>query len=373
MVCVLFNCHFLLARSIDDSTRLAIVASIYISDLRPDSVQNGNGKPSFSTALKTFVSLTNVGLLCCACSYSWKILFQHQDENFEFVLSASTSTEEKQWQTEILRCSAALAEMAQPGGVWDPRKYSLLSLSLMPLNRTQYTVASLARRSSMDSVAISRKSNVQRVFIRKTNCQHSFDETRETVGEIERPKAPVSSGALNVTARRTDRIRLERLIADVYTRDVLPWPGMIIGRGELFRPGSIMRRLSFHAGFNKRAGSVSTSHEGPGIESQSVEDYDGEEKDLIFTHDGCGDQNLSEVDCESPKTPTSPLGRSRTLRFVSTPRKSLTLPRGENRPSQEDNAELTPQRRKWSSPISLLSALSPKNLIRPRADPGADE
>lgn len=56
MVCVLFNCHFLLARSIDDSSRLDVVASIYVSDLRTDTVQNGSGKLCFFfVGRKTFL------------------------------------------------------------------------------------------------------------------------------------------------------------------------------------------------------------------------------------------------------------------------------------------------------------------------------
>ncbi|KAJ5730423.1 uncharacterized protein N7483_004931 [Penicillium malachiteum] len=356
MVSVLFNCHLLLGRIRDEYHGMEILACIYIADLKMDTLQNGRG------------------LTCYGCPFSWKIVFQDQGEIFELVLSASTPTEEKQWHTEIMKLSVTPMNMAKSGGVWDPRKYSLLSLPLMPLDRPQYTVAALSRRTSMDSMAISRKVNVQRVIIRKTNFPN-YDESTSSgssTGEIERPKTPVTRGSYNVIARRQDRIRLEKLIEEVYTRDALPWPGMVLGKGDIlediFSPGSIIRRFSLHTGFNKRSSSVSTSHSGAVVtESQYIEEYDGEEKDLIATLDG--DKNSSEPNFESPKTPTPSLGRSRTLRFASTPKKSVSLQRSEKQGSQESNPEPSP-RKKWSSPMSLFSVLSPKNLSSNRAKDG---
>ncbi|KAJ5679849.1 hypothetical protein N7462_008093 [Penicillium macrosclerotiorum] len=280
---------------------------------------------------------------------------QEQDENYEFILSASSAIEEMIWKTESLKYSAALSEMAKPGGVWDPRK-----------------------RSSMDSMAISRKAHVQQIVIKKTHYPHSLDEPGSPISsEIDRPSnTPVARGAPTITAKRVDRIRLERQIIDVYTRDVLPLPGMVLGRGDLFRRGSIMRRLSLHATFAKRSSSVSTSHSGPAMtDARSIDDYSGEEKELVTSHEGNEEQRQStEPDCESPRTPTSTLGRSRTIRFRSTPRGNTgpaSSPRSDKGSSQESNPETSPSRKKWPSPISLFSALSPKHLMRPRSGPGS--
>lgn len=285
-------------------------------------------------------------------------------------MSASLATEEKHWKTEILKSVAVLAEMAKPSA-WDSRKYAFLNIALVPLDRIQYVAASLARRSSMDSMAISRKCHVQQVFIKRTHCPHNSEEAISQVdGEVERPKTSVSRSALVVTARRMDRIRLEKLVADVYTRDVLPLPGMVLGRGDLFRRGSLMRRLSFHTGFARRSSSVSTSRSGPVADSGSVDEYvaslagsDREED----SHAG------SDADYDMPKTPTSTLGRSRTLRFRSAPKKvtgTASSPRSEKRRSQDGHPEWSPSRKKWGSPMTLLSALSPRNLMRPRSSLG---
>lgn len=308
-----------------------------------------------------------LGLHCYGCAFSWKLLFQEQEESYEVVLSASSAAEEKHWKTEILKCSAALAEIAQRGHARDPRKYSFVNILLLPLDRVQYTVASLARRSSMDSVSVSRKTNVQHVIIKKTHCPHNSEEASSPIatgpdGEVDRPKTPIVRGALTICARRMDRIRLERLIADVYTRDVLPLPGMVLGRGDMFRRGSIMRRLSMHPGFNRRSSSVSTIHTAPAAaDAQSVQEYGREEKVLIRGHDERGDQQRSsDADGDSPKTPTSALSRSRTLRFRAPSKKSTSSLRNEKGASQEANPD-SPSRKKWTSSTSLLSVFHRKS------------
>jgi hypothetical protein len=66
---------------------------------------------------------------------------------------------------------------------------------------------------------------------------------------------------------RADRIRLEALLADVWTRDILPYPGMT-GRARsehLVRTSasSMMRKLSvasITSNFTKRSGSIASLH-----------------------------------------------------------------------------------------------------------------
>ncbi|KAJ5136005.1 hypothetical protein N7448_004559 [Penicillium atrosanguineum] len=352
MVCVLFNCYLVFVKGVEDFRRLVVVACIYLGDLRTDTPQNGRG------------------LYCYGCPFSWKLLFQDQEDSHEFVLSASSATEEKHWKMEILKCSASLAEMANPGPAIDPRKYSFVNLLLLPLDRVRFTATSLTRRSSMDSMTVSRKANVQHIIIKKTHYPHMSEEAASPQsggGEFERPKTPVVRGALTLVARRMDRIRLERMIADVYNRDVLPMPGMVLGRGDLFRRGSIMRRLSLHAGFTKRSSSVSIGNSSPVVaDARSVEEYSVEEKEMVAGHDGFTDQQRSpDPDCESPMSPTTPLGSSRTIRFRTSMKSagSASSPRSEKGSSQESNFE-TPSRKKWTSPISLFNVLSPKTPKR---------
>jgi len=262
--------------------------------------------------------------------------------------------------------------MARPGGAWDPRRYSFVNIALVPLDRIQYAVSSLARRSSMDSMSIARKCDIQQVVIKKTHYPNSHDEPANPPGsEIERLKTQVIRSTSTITARRIDRVRLEKTIANIYTRDVLPFPGMVLARGESFRHGSLMRRLSFHGGFNRRPISLSTSHTGPILtDGTPIDEYNCERKESITGHDGYDEQQpyspateyRSPKSPNLPKTPAAMSGRSKTLRLRGS-RKQLgsvaSSPRSEKRFSQ-GSAELSPTRKKWSSPLSLFGALSPK-------------
>lgn len=199
-----------------------------------------------------------IGLCCYGCLFSWKLVFQEQGESFELVLSASSASEERAWKTEALKATASLADATRPPA--EPRRYSFSSFDLTALDRAGRS-GSLGRRSSMHSLCTSRvKPDLQHVIIKKTHCPNRVENLTPPVnGEIERPKAPYPQAGVILTTRRHDRIRLERFISDVYTRDVLPFPGMALGRGDiLLRPGAIMRRFSLRPGFGRRSTSLSS-------------------------------------------------------------------------------------------------------------------
>jgi hypothetical protein len=64
-----------------------------------------------------------------------------------------------------------------------------------------------------------------------------------------------------LTPKRQDRMRMERRLSGIWTRDIIPYPGMHTGRGELMirsGAGSLFRKLSRRKPF-KRQGSGSSS------------------------------------------------------------------------------------------------------------------
>ncbi|CAG8270738.1 unnamed protein product [Penicillium salamii] len=333
MVCALFNRYMLFAKGVDDLRRLEAVSCVCLDKVKID------------------------GLCCYGCIFSWKLLFQDRNRNYEFVLSASSAAEERHWNTEILRLSASLAEVATPG-TGESEAHSFLTLRLAPLDQVQYQVSSLARRSCMDSAAVTCKYGVQHVVIRKTHYpRHVEEPTAQVEGEIERPKTPPEGASVTLVARRIDRIRLERLIADIWSRDLLPTPGMVLGRGDLFRRRPLMKNLNIHTGFHRRSASVGvTTSRKPSSEVRS--EYDGETKEIGRSSDVYDDKEDKEVECQ-PYSPVTPQ-QTRNLRLMGSPR--TNSPRGEIRSSQDDSPEPAPSPKKWSSPKSLFSALAPKKL-----------
>ncbi|KAL4733627.1 hypothetical protein BDV11DRAFT_175517 [Aspergillus similis] len=261
MVCVLFKHHFFLAKMHDECRKLQALACLYISDVRIDSLSNGKGYDYF-------------------CVFSWKLLFQINDERYEIVLSACSAAEEKQWKTGILKSAAASVDV--PDAVSSElRGSSFLVLDIAPEEEASEIARQLSRRPSLQTlgtIGMQRvRSNLQPIIIRKTYCPHKHSQLHQVDGELERPKVPPPiSQPFTITARRQDRIRLERAIYPIYTRDILPYPGMFLGAGELFfGSGSIMRHLSLRPKRNKRSSSINlpTSVQNPS-QPQGTDDYE---------------------------------------------------------------------------------------------------
>lgn len=107
-------------------------------------------------------------------------------------------------------------------------------------------------------------SGLYQVIIKNTNA---FKESA-SCANINRSQSLLTTNRIPVLApSRAERIRLEALLTEVWTRDILPFPGMTgRARGEhLVRASasSMMRKLSvasIASNFTKRSGSVASLH-----------------------------------------------------------------------------------------------------------------
>lgn len=195
-----------------------------------------------------------LGICCYGCLFSWKLVFQHEGEQFELILSASTAHEERQWTSEIVKSAQRVEPVPR-----EPRRYSLLALDVQPFEH------SLARKASVHSLSTSCASNaIQHVIIRNTFYPDIPFEPVE--GEIERTKLSSPQGAVSLTPKRPDRIRLENLISNIYTSDMLPFPGMVLGLDEK-RPW-LTTKFNIPANFTRRATSSGAGKNQPPVKIQ---------------------------------------------------------------------------------------------------------
>ncbi|OJJ02623.1 hypothetical protein ASPVEDRAFT_132573 [Aspergillus versicolor CBS 583.65] len=315
MVCVLFKHHFFLARMNGEDRKLRPLACLYISDMRIDSLTNGKGYDYY-------------------CIFSWKLLFQLHDEKFELVLSASSAAEEKQWKTGILKSVAASVEV--PNAISsEQRRFSFLVLDVVPEEEVPEFVPQLSRRPSLQTLGTTgmqrARSNLQAIIIRKTHCPHKHGQPQQIDGELERYKIPsFVSQPLTFMARRQDRIRLERVILHIYTRDALPYPGMFLATGELlFGSSSIMRHLSLRSKRYNRSSSINLPATLQNIsEPQGIDEADEKQQKpnkrkrrdaSDFSHSLDHDKGWT-----LHKDSALLLGRSKTMRVKNSPRTSYS-------------------------------------------------
>ncbi|KAL3490137.1 hypothetical protein BJX62DRAFT_238429 [Aspergillus germanicus] len=352
MVCVLFKHHFFLAKMNDEYRKLRPLACLYISDVRIDSLANGKGLEYF-------------------CIFSWKLLFQRHGEKFELVLSASSATEEKQWKTGILKSVAASVD--KPNAVSSElRARSFIALALVPIPDTSDLTPQLSRRPSLQTLGMSRirsKLQLQPIIIKKTHCPHKHGQTQQIDGELERPKVPPPFPALILTARRQDRIRLERAILPFYTRDTLPYPGMFLATGDiLFGPGSIMRHLSLRSKRYRRSSSINL----PLQNASEPQDIDKMEEKAQYNKKrkrrdaSDASHNLDPEKVWSLRGDSSVefIGRSKTLRAKTNPRRTSfnTSPQPVlKRDKSSEHSETPPRRGIWSLFYSMSFRRSKKS------------
>ena len=145
-------------------------------------------------------------------------------------------------------------------------------------------------------------SGLYQVIIKNTNA---FKETASSAS-INRSQSLLTTNRIPVLApSRADRIRLETLLADVWTKEILPFPGMT-GRARsehLVRASasSMMRKLSvasIASNFTKRSGSMASLH-------KTAEDDESGETDVMRFTPARNENNSSESSqYKDPDDPT---------------------------------------------------------------------
>jgi hypothetical protein len=135
-------------------------------------------------------------------------------------------------------------------------------------------------------------SGLCQVIIKNTNA---FKELASSAS-INRSQSLLTTNRIPVLApSRADRIRLEALLADVWTKEILPFPGMT-GRARsehLVRASasSMMRKLSvasIASNFTKRSGSMASLH-------RTAEDDESGEMDMLRATPVSAEHNSSET------------------------------------------------------------------------------
>ena len=144
---------------------------------------------------------------------------------------------------------------------------SSLSLDIKSIGPVFGHADSLVRRMSVHRAAtLGSKTHMAQVIIKNTQAQ-KIPEPPPTFAPnlVTRSQSHMSSNHVpTLVPRRAERIRLEVALEDVWTKDVLPFPGMANRRGEnpiRASANSVMRKLSMASiasNFSRRSPSFSS-------------------------------------------------------------------------------------------------------------------
>ncbi|KAL7820389.1 Dbl homology domain-containing protein [Trichoderma aethiopicum] len=255
-ICLLYRDVLCLASAGKVDPIYTIMACINIDGIRIEDIDNGRG------------------LQCHTAPFSWKLVFECDHQLYEIIMTACTPKEEAEWRTRLTRPARDGQEEKSPD------MFSTLHMDIKSLGTVFGKQGTLARRISIQRATTvgGAKSPLCQVILKNTNGLRDHGGYASTASTIKR-----SQSLLTTTTRipvlappRGERARLEALLSDVWTREVLPFPGMSMrSRSEnLVRSSAstVMRKLSvasFASSFAKR--STASAQRTQSIEDATLE------------------------------------------------------------------------------------------------------
>jgi hypothetical protein len=191
-----------------------------------------------------------LGLQCHSALYSWKVIFESDHRLFELILSACSAKEEETWRASLAERSAAESRDCFDGEPRSPDIFDSLSVDIKPLGNVFGQLGTLARRISLHRAGtVGPKTGLSQVVIRNTHAlRDGQDPTVPTPPSMNRSYSAIHTSRIPIVSpKRSERSRLEIALADVWTSDMIPYPGMSIKRSDhtiRASASSMIRKLS---------------------------------------------------------------------------------------------------------------------------------
>ncbi|KAE9988827.1 hypothetical protein EG328_007431 [Venturia inaequalis] len=248
MISILYRSSLVLALVNKNLATYDVFAVMSLNNARLDDSDNGRG------------------LQCHTAPHTWKFIFESNQRQYEVIMSACSEEEEEQWKAQI-RTRIETENRNVVDGLATP--FVLLPTDLRSLGPAFEANGSFTRRKSIHRAAtLGTKTNLHQVIIKNTHAQKPGNNDSESSLPVLRSQSHMSSGHVPTLApRRAERIRLETVLSEVWSRDVLPYPGMVSRRPDnpiRASANSVMRKLSMASiasNFSKRSASfASFSH-----------------------------------------------------------------------------------------------------------------
>ncbi|KAI9728307.1 MAG: hypothetical protein M1834_007711 [Cirrosporium novae-zelandiae] len=231
MLCALYKSYLLLATPNKGLPDFKMFIKIRLQHVKLEAPDNGRG------------------LQCHTAPFSWKVYFVSDNRLYELLMTACSLEEEQTWTKSLLDRSVADGNNQVDDSSLILDDFSASSADLKPIAQVYGQSIPMARRISMKRAAtVGVKVNTTQVVIRNTSAAQNREPSLSMSPSISRSQSLLSTNRVTVLApKRSDRIRLEAALEDVWTMDALPYPGMNTSRTDhLIRASanSVMRKIS---------------------------------------------------------------------------------------------------------------------------------
>ncbi|KAI1818424.1 Dbl homology domain-containing protein [Poronia punctata] len=227
MISLLYRECLCLATASKGDQVYAIQACISLDSIKIEEADNGRG------------------LQCHTAPFSWKLVFECDHQLYEILMTACSQKEAAEWRTRLSQIKPTRSHNQA-----DQTFYSSISLRIKSLGTVFRKPGSVARRLSIHrATTIGPKSPLCQVILK--NMSTAKDISSENLSSpINRSQSLLTTNSRVpvIVPSRAERTRLEVLLADVWSRKDLPFPGTTTrSRSEhLVRTSAstMMRKLS---------------------------------------------------------------------------------------------------------------------------------
>ena len=164
------------------------------------------------------------------------------------IFCACSAREEEQWKAQLLDSSTKEGRRHMEDSLGMPPLYAVMNLDMKPFGQVYRYGDKTDHALSIQRAATLPRSTSYQVIIKNTNA--TKDQQNRNVSPLDsvsRSQSLMASNRVSILApKRTERARMEHQLAGVWTRELLPYPGMGGQRGEnMIRnsASSMLRRL----------------------------------------------------------------------------------------------------------------------------------
>jgi hypothetical protein len=235
VMCVLFETTLLLATADEETENYSVLVGIPLSSATLQEADNGKG------------------LQCHTAPHSWKLVFEHSARMYEIIATACSAVECQVWREHL-----ALSIETQTLAVTQGQKnvfelYSPLTSDMRSIGKAFGKPGSFVKRMSVHRTAtVGPTTDLNQAIIKNTQAVKEALESASTNASASSLHIPRSqsvatpSHVQTLAPRRADRARLEAILSDVWTKHLIPFPGMTIGRSEQIRGSAnhVIRKFS---------------------------------------------------------------------------------------------------------------------------------
>lgn len=235
VMCVLFETTLLLATVDEETENYAVLVGVPLANATLQEADNGKG------------------LQCHTAPHSWKLVFEHSARMYETILTACSVIEAQVWREHLTSRIETQTHAVSHGLSNVFELHSPLLSKMRSIGKAFGKPGSFVKRMSVHRTAtVGPTTDLNQVIIKNTPAvKEALDttSTNNSAGSLQIPRSQsvaTPSHVQTLAPRRADRGRLEALLSDVWTKHLLPYPGMTVGRSEQIRGSAnhVIRKFS---------------------------------------------------------------------------------------------------------------------------------